>query len=313
MLAAAEAGPLDDLQRARLEWLRARLVFAQVRGSEAPGLLLDAAHRLAPLAAALARDTLLEAVGAAIFAGRLSAGPGPREVAEAARAGPSPSTPPRMVDVLLDSMAGRIIDGYAVGADALRRALHAVRQAQRSGARDADRRWLWLAFRVTPEPVASELWDDDAWHELAVGAVGLARAAGALAVLPMALTYQACFQLLTGEFGTAATLIDEATAISEAAGGVPMMYTSLVLGAWWGQESQALDLIETTSEEVRARGEGRSLGLAAYATALLYNGLGRYDAALAAANRACQYEDLRIYGSALAELIEAAAHAGQPA
>ncbi|MFD7406764.1 ATP-binding protein [Streptomyces sp. NPDC059866] len=312
LLAAAEAGPLDDLQRARLERLRARLVFSQIRGGDAPRLLLDAAHRLAPLDAALARDTLLEAVGAAVFAGRLSKGPGQREVAEAARAGPPPSTPPRTVDVLLDSMAGLIIDGHAAGVAAPRRALHVVREEQRSGATDADRRWLWLAFRVTPEPLAPELWDDDAWHELATGAVAIAREAGALAVLPMALTYQACFHVHAGDFDTAATLIDEATAISEAAGGVPMMYTSLVLAAWRGQQSQALDLIETTTKEVVSRGEGRALSLAEYASAVLYNGLGRYDAALAAATRACQYEDLGFFGWALVELIEAAARSAQP-
>ncbi|MFC3572345.1 ATP-binding protein [Streptomyces yaanensis] len=312
LLAVAEAGPLDDLQRARLERLRARLVFSQVRGGDAPRLLLDAAHRLAPLDATLARDTLLEAVGAAIFAGRLSAGPGQREVAEAARAGPSPPTPPRVVDVLLDSMAALIIDGHAAGVDGLRRALHVVLRERKSGVTEADRRWLWLAFRVTPEPLAPELWDDDAWHDLATGAVDIAREAGALAVLPMALTYQACFHVHAGAFDTAAALIDEATSISEAMGGVPMMYTSLLLGAWRARESQALDLIETTVEEVSARGEGRVLSLAEYATALLYNGLGRYDAALAAAERACQYEDLGFFGWALVELIEAAARSGQP-
>lgn len=313
LLVSAEAGPLDDLQRAGLERLRARLAFSQLRGSDAPRLLLDAAHRLAPLDTALARDTLLEAVGAALFAGRLSAGPGQREVAEAARAGPPPSMPPRMVDILLDSMADLIIDGHAASVDALRRALHAVRQEQRSGSTDADRHWLWLAFRVTPEPLAAELWDDDAWHELATGAVGIAREAGALSVLPMVLTYQAYCHVHAGEFDTAAALIDEATAISEAAGGVPMMYTSLVLAAWRGQESQARGLIETTIEEVRARGEGRVLSLAEYATAVLHNGLGRYEDALAAATRACQYEDPGFFGWALAELIEAAARSGQPA
>ncbi|MFJ9820992.1 AAA family ATPase [Streptomyces sp. NPDC101151] len=311
LLAVAEAGPLDDLQRARLERLRARLVFSQVRGGAAPRLLLDAANRLAPLDAALARDTLLDTVGAAIFAGRLGDGPGLREVAEAARAGPPPRTPPRTVDVLLDGIAGRILDGYGTGAAALRHALHVVRQEQKTGATDAERRWLWLAFRVTPEPLAPELWDDDAWHELALGAVGLAREAGALAVLPMALTYQACSHVHAGEFDTAAALIDEATAISEEMGGVPMMYTSLVLAAWRGQASQAQELIETTIEEVRPRGEGRVLSLAEYATALLHNGLGRYDAALAAATRACQYEDLGFFGWALTELIEAAARSGQ--
>jgi DNA-binding CsgD family transcriptional regulator/tetratricopeptide (TPR) repeat protein len=216
-----------------------------------------------------------------------------------------------MVDVLLDSMAALIIDGYPAGVDALRRALHVVRQEQKSGATDAESRWLWLAFRVTPEPLAPELWDDDAWHELATGAVRIAREAGALAVLPMALTYQACFHVHTGEFDTAAALIDEATAISEATGGTPMMYTSLVLGAWRARESQALEHIESTIAEVRSRGEGRVLSLAEYATALLYNGLGRYEAALAAARRACEYEDLGFFGWALVELIEAAARCGQ--
>ncbi|MEV5474315.1 AAA family ATPase [Streptomyces sp. NPDC052207] len=312
LLALAEAGPLDDLQRARLERLRARLVFSQVRGSAAPRLLLDAAHRLAPLDSDLARDTLLETLGAASFAGRLGEGPGLREVAEAARAGPPSRTPPRMVDVLLDSVTGRILDGYVAGVAALRHAMHVVRQEQKTGVREAERRWLWLAFRVAPEPLAPELWDDDAWHEMAQGAVGLARHAGALNVLPMALTYQACSHVHAGEFDTAEALIDEATAISEAVGGVPMMYTSLLLAAWRGQASAALDLIGATIEEVRARGEGRVLGLAEYATALLYNGLGRYDAALAAATRACQYEDLGFFGWSLAELIEAAARSGQP-
>ncbi|MEW2510396.1 AAA family ATPase [Streptomyces sp. NPDC046870] len=312
LLAAAEAGPLDDLHRARLERLRARLVFSQVRGGDAPRLLLAAAHRLTPLDTALARDTLLEAAGAAIFAGRLSDGPGQREVAEAVRAGPAPPTPPRMVDVLLEGMTERAVEGYAAGVPALRRALHAVRDAQDSGLTDAELRCLLLAFQVTPEPLAAELWDDDGWHELAAGAVRIARAAGALAVLPMALTYQACSQVHAGAFDTAAALIDEATAISKAAGGAPMMHTDLLLAAWRGRETQARDLIETTAAEARVRGEGRVLGLAEHATALLHNGLGRYDTALAAARRACGYEDLGIFGWSLAELVEAAARGGQP-
>ncbi|MFG1658172.1 AAA family ATPase [Micromonospora chersina] len=310
LLAVAEAGPLDDLQRARLERLRARLVFSQQRCSDAPRLLLDAAHRLAPLDAALARDTLLEAFGAAIFAGRLSAGPGQRAVAEAARQA-SPRTTPLPVDGLLDAMAGLIIDGYAAGVDALRRVLHIVQQELKCGATDADKRWLWLAFGLIPEPLAPELWDDDAWREMGAAAVRIARETGALSVLPMALTYTACYHVFAGEFDTAAALIDEATTISQASGGAPIMYTSVVLGAWRAKEPQARDLIKTTIEEVGARGEGRTVSLAEYANAVLYNGLGRYDAALAAATRACRYEDLGLYGWALVELIEAATRSGQ--
>ena len=86
LLAAAELGPVDELQRARLERLRAQIAFAGRRGRDAPPLLLAAARRLEPLDAALARETYLEAIAAAMFAGRLGTGPDEREVAEAARA-----------------------------------------------------------------------------------------------------------------------------------------------------------------------------------------------------------------------------------
>src|SRR5919197_419350 len=72
LLATAELAPLDELQRARLERLRAEIVFARTRGSDAPALLLGAARRLEPLDAAMARETHLEATAAAMYAGRLS-------------------------------------------------------------------------------------------------------------------------------------------------------------------------------------------------------------------------------------------------
>ena len=86
LLAAAELGPVDELQRARLERLRAQIAFASRRGRDAPPLLLAAARRLDPLDAALARETYLEAIASAMFAGRLGTGPDVHEVAEAARA-----------------------------------------------------------------------------------------------------------------------------------------------------------------------------------------------------------------------------------
>ena len=79
LLALAELCPLEELQRARLERLRAEIAFARTRGSDAPALLLDAARRLDPLDAAMARETYLEAMVAAMFAGRLGDGPGVRE------------------------------------------------------------------------------------------------------------------------------------------------------------------------------------------------------------------------------------------
>ena len=71
-----EAGPLDELQRARVDLLRAQIAFAANRGSDAPPLLLEAAKRLEPLDVALARETYLDALAAALFAGRSAGGGG---------------------------------------------------------------------------------------------------------------------------------------------------------------------------------------------------------------------------------------------
>ena len=137
LLATAELAPLDELQRARLERLRAEIAFARTRGSDAPALLLDAARRLEPLDAAMARETHLEAMAAAMFAGRLGDGPGVREAAEAARAAPAAPQPPRAIDLLLDGLATRFTEGYAAGVPPLRKALDAFRDVNGSTARDA--------------------------------------------------------------------------------------------------------------------------------------------------------------------------------
>jgi DNA-binding CsgD family transcriptional regulator len=305
LLAAAEEGPLDELQRARVERLRAQLAFALRRGSDAPPLLLAAAKRLEPLNAELARETYLEALAAAIFAGRLSKGSGVVEVAEAARAVLPAPQPARTIDLLLDGLAMRFTDGYAAGVPPLRQALDAVSRDE--GHSEDDIRWLWLACRIAPD-----LWEDEAWHELATRQLQLARDAGALTVLPLAATYRAGVHVHAGEFAAAAGLIEEADAITEATGNAPLGYTSLVLAAWRGQGAQALELIEASREDAAERGEGRAITLAEYATAVLYNGLGRYRQALAAAQRASEHDDLGLYGWALIELVEAAARSREP-
>jgi DNA-binding CsgD family transcriptional regulator len=299
LLATAEIGPLDPLQRGRLERLRAELAFAKTRGSDAPPLLLEAAKRLEPLDAELARETYLDAFGAAIFAGRESLGGGVVGVAEAARAAPPGPRPPRPIDLLLDGLVARFSAPYVTSVRPLKKALEAYGATDDSG---GDMRGLWLACRVAPD-----VWDDELWHELATRAVRLARDAGQLSVLPIALTYRAGVHVHAGEFDAAAGLIAEADAITEATGSAPLWYTSLVLAAWRGQEDRALELIQLGFNDATVRGEGRAITLAHYVTAVLYDGLGRYGDALAAAQRACAYEDLGLFGWALIELIEAAA------
>ncbi|MFL5617603.1 MAG: AAA family ATPase [Gemmatimonadaceae bacterium] len=309
LLAAAELSPLDDLQRARLARIRARIVYARERGSDAPRLLLEAAKRLEALDVGLARETYLYALGAAIFAGPLGEPDGVRRAAAAARAAPPGPDPTRPIDLLLDGVATRFTEGYAAGAPRLRAALQKFRhEPLRSG--DDVVRWCWLTCLVVQETVLHELWDDALWHELATRAVRLARDAGAVGVLPIALVYRAGMHVHAGEFAAAAAMLEEADAITAASGYASLRYAALVLVAWRGDESRAVDLIQAAVDDATTRGEGRMLGLAGYVMAVLYNGLGRYEAAFAGARRACEHENQGFFGWSLAELVEAGVRSG---
>ena len=143
LLVAAEAGPLDARQAAEVERLRGLIAVDQSRGSDAARLLLRAAQLVGPLDACLARETHLEAIWAAMFAGDLGRPGRVRKAAEAARAAPSSPRPPRAVDVVLDAVALRLTQGYAAAAPSLTRAVELLL------ALDADageaRGWLWLS------------------------------------------------------------------------------------------------------------------------------------------------------------------------
>jgi DNA-binding CsgD family transcriptional regulator len=302
LLATAELAPFDELQRARLERLRAEIAFARTRGSNAPALLLEAAWRLEPLDAAMARETHLEALAAAMFAGRLGANPGVREAAGAAQHAPAAPQPPRAIDLLLDGLATRFTEGYSAGLPPLRKALDAFRRVEDLA---HDMRWLWLACRL-----AQDLWDDELWYELATRGVRVARETGALNMLPIAATYRASLHVHAGAFGAAASLIEEADAITEATDMAPLKYASLMLAGWRGNEADGLELIEAARVEAMARGEGMGLGVVEWASALLYNGRGRYAEALAAAERGCEHDDVGLSAWALVELIEAGVRSG---
>lgn len=308
--ATAELGPLDDLQRAQIKRLRAQIAFARQRVSDALPLLLDAAQSLEPLDAALARETYLEAFGAAIFAGQTSRGIGVLEVAASARGAPAPPPPGRPIDLLLDGLATRFTKGFAASVPLLKEALHAFRQ---QGVESGDSiGCLWLMCPVAPEPIAPDLWDDEAWHDLATRTVKLARETGALTVLPLALADRASVHLAAGEFAAATCLIDEADAVAKATGTPLLGHASLVLAAWRGHAAEALKLIEAAIHDATSRGEGRTIALAGYTTAVLYNGLGDYERALTAAQQSAGHEDLGLLSWALVELIEAAARNSTP-
>jgi DNA-binding CsgD family transcriptional regulator len=305
LLAMAESRPLNELYSAQVDLLRGQIAFASNRGSDAPPMLLKAAKRLEPLDVNLARVTYLFAFSAAIHAGRLGSRDGVRKVADAARRAPVPPEPSRAPDLLLDGLAVLHTDGYAAGAPMLKRALGAFRGDELSS--EEEIRWLLLACRT-----AMDLWDDS-WFVLCARQVQLARDAGALAVLPLALSLHAGTHIFAGQFAAAEALCEEAHAISEAIANPDAPYARLVLTAWRGQREETIRLIEAGDRDATARGEGRTIGIGNYATAVLYNGLGRYEEALAAAQQAGQdtYASWwRDWG--LVELIEAAARSGKP-
>jgi DNA-binding CsgD family transcriptional regulator len=304
LLATADAGPLDPLRRARVDLLRARIAFASSPGSDTPQMLLQAARQLEPLDLELARETYLEALSAAIFAGRLAGTVGLEEVAEAARAaGRAGSSPQagRAVDLLLDGQVLLITEGYTAAAPTLKRALSAFRAEDLS--REEGLRWLSLACRT-----AADLWDDDSWEVLSARHVQLARDAGALTMLPPALTARAGIHVFAGDLATAEELGEEARGVGDAIGDPGAPYTRLLVAVWRGRREETAALMAAAGRDAAARGEGRAIGFGQYATAVLFNALGRYDDALAMAQQASRHaEEQGSFSSwGIVELIEAA-------
>jgi DNA-binding CsgD family transcriptional regulator len=304
LIATAELGPHDDLSRAQTARLRAEVVFARTRGRDAPPLLLDAARSLEPLDGRLARGTYLEALTAALFAGGLCTEPTLQDVAQAARRGPPASSPPTSSDLLLDGVATRFTEGYRAAVAPLRTALDAFTRGAASADTD-NTRWFSLAWLV-----AEELWDDEQMEDLATRAVRAARDAGTLADLPIALVYRAGAHVHAGQFAAADVLAEEAAGIAAATGYAALGYASILLAAWRGDDATYQKMLAWAMPNATARGEGRALGQAGWFSAILDNGHGRYDAALAGARDACQHDTLGFRGLALTELIEAAARTG---
>ena len=190
LVAMAEAGPLDELQGARADWLRGQTAFASSQVSDAAPLLLKAAKRLEPLDLDLARETYLDAWQAAHIAGHLAGGGDLDEVSRAARALPPPKKPPRLADLLLDALAQLVTDGPAAAAPLLQEVLSAF---GRPDVPTADQlRWGWM----TPG-AGNSLWDDEG-NRLLERPVQVARGIGSFDRLPMLLNQLAAADGMAG-------------------------------------------------------------------------------------------------------------------
>jgi DNA-binding CsgD family transcriptional regulator len=301
LLAIAEAEPLDELQRARTDLLRGQAAFASGLYSGAPALLLKAARRLEPLDLDLARETYLDAYQAARFAGHLAGAGNVLEVSRAAQGLPPPAHPPRPGDLLLDGLALLVTDGPAAAAPALRRATRAFASADVPAAEALW--WGWLA------PAAGyALWDHD-W-DLTARQVQLAREAGALGQLPILLYRMAMDAVWSGDLGAGASLIAEADAVRAATGSRQVSSAAAMLAAFRGREAEAAPLIQATLEQAAAGGQGGTVEGAHWVAAVLCNGLGRYEEALAAARQDSEHQHAFTAAWALPELVEAAARTG---
>jgi DNA-binding CsgD family transcriptional regulator/tetratricopeptide (TPR) repeat protein len=299
LLATAEAGVLDELQRARVELLRGQIASASSAGSEAPGQLFRAAKRLEPLDVSLARETYLDAWGAALFAGPLASGSNLLDVSRAARSAPRPPGAPHASDLLLDGLAVLVTESRAAAAPTLKQGVSAYLREEIPVEKG-------LQWGVLASTAASTLWDFDGWDAVITRQMELTRDAGALAPLSIALNGEGIVVTWRGDFAAAALVTAEADAVTEATGTRIAPYGALLLAALRGREAEATQLIEATIRDATAGGEGLAVQYAHWTTAVLYNGIGRYEEALAAAQRASDdIPELFLSAWALTELIVA--------
>jgi DNA-binding CsgD family transcriptional regulator/tetratricopeptide (TPR) repeat protein len=301
LLGVAEVGPLNDLQWARLELLRGQMALLVTQGREAPPLLLKAAQRLERLDLELARDTYLDAWGAALFAGRQNAPDGLLDVSRAARSAPRPAGTPRPADLLLDSLATLVADGRTAAATLLEEVTR--RFADEQFPAEESLRWGWLA--VAPSYV---LWDQKSTHAICAKQLRAVREAGALARLPLDLSTFSFLAVRCGEFTSAAAAIAEADEVGEATGAAIVRFPAMMLAAFRGCEAEARALIESVRQEASALGRGLALRMTDWLFALLCNGRGRYHDAMAVLKDASNDSPEEVFVSAwmAMELLEAA-------
>jgi DNA-binding CsgD family transcriptional regulator len=295
LLATAEAGPLDELQSARVDLLRGQIAFASGPGADAPALLLKAAKRLEPVNLDLARQTYLNAWVAAPLAGSSTGAGDLLEVSRAVRA-LSPARSPRPADLLLDGLALLATDGPADAAPVLRQAVTVF--ASEDISREEGLASGWLAAAV--------LWDDDAGRAIMDREVRLAREAGALDELPVNLIPLAMSATWRGDFAAAASLISESDAVREVTGSRLAPYAAMFLAAMRGNQAELTSLAEAATAAAEAGGQGAAVTYAHWVAAILHNGLGRYADAFAVAGQARADSHLYMSLWALPELIEAA-------
>jgi DNA-binding CsgD family transcriptional regulator len=299
LLTLAEAASLDALGRARVELIRAQRAFAVSRGKGDPPALLSAARLLESLDVGLSRRTYLDALVAAIYAGRQRGIA--RDVASAALASPPAPEPSAPTDLLLDGLALMIVEGYTAGVPLLK---EAIRRARSEGLEGEGLHWLFIV-------AANTTWDYESWRVLCDRQIAFARRTGTLNLLPFSLSLRMGAYLVGGDFTNASAIWDEITLVCEAMGVAPSAQRDAIFAAWSGGEEVAFEAMKSSTAKMLAGGEGLGLTVVEWATAARYNSMGRHQEALSAAESAYAHaEDLR-GPEWIHELVEAAVRSGE--
>ncbi|WP_407317984.1 LuxR C-terminal-related transcriptional regulator [Isoptericola halotolerans] len=298
LLAVAEEGSLDGLDRARVTLYRAMIDFDTTSGNGAPARLLAAAETLAPLDPGRSREAYLLALNSALVVGGVPGHVGAEDVAAAARHAPSLPGPPEPADLLLDALVSASTNGLADAVTEIGDALSAFEPYDPAGEgplHERTGRWLVLAARS-----AGAVLDDETTHRLLHRNVERVRRAGSLTALPSALVHLACMLVLTGDFEKAADLAAESRAVARATGVVPLASADLLLAAWRGREDDESRPSATSDADA----DGAAGGVAQYALAVSRNASGDYAGAADAATRASRSPELFVRSLALHELVE---------
>ncbi|WP_162794950.1 helix-turn-helix transcriptional regulator, partial [Nonomuraea lactucae] len=289
LLTTAETAPLDQGQRARLDLLRGRISFATHRGGEgATAHVLRAARRLTVSDPEWSRACYLDALEMGILTGDMDPA-----VAAAQTAPPAPR-PPDSSDLVLDGLVRLAAEGHRAAVPLLGPIVADVRNE------------VWVRRPSLAVLLAVEVWDFEAYAGTAEHLVAVGRESGSFHILPIGLAMLATVSAHAGDFGAAMEQISEGEAIADATGASPLVYPRLHLAALRGRRQEAVELFES----VLAASQRMSLSVH-WATAVLNNGLGDYPAALEAARRAVELDDLAMTGLALPELVESAVRSGE--
>jgi DNA-binding CsgD family transcriptional regulator len=298
LVAIAEGGPLDEIQRAQADRQRGLIIYARSGRRDGARDLLRAAQALAPLDEGLSRSTFMEALQAAQGSASTDVW---AEVGRGLLELPEPERPDPTV-LLLRGYGASLVHGFPHGLDLLRQAVDAFGSLAFSG--DEHPYALSLAARA-----ANTLGDDVGWDHLSARNLRLARDAGAVGHwLPEALDNRAGFLASAGELSEAIATLDEADAVKAGIGVGPGWMGGLrAKGLRDGGTSVCESLKRQLREDFDETRPSVLASLIEATLAMLYNGLGLYRDAFEAGVRSRQRHPAGGTGVGLPELVEAAA------